>query len=143
MICNLFSVPTFSKIACFNTGSSFLPDILGDFKSQVENNKQQEVISACAELAFDKGYRFFALGYNSLCRSGPNVRDEYHKEGATSDNNCPNGIGVNKRIAVYTFGKSLAEDRKKTVLSIWTSTDIAAWIQNAPKKSRQKFLEIL
>ena len=111
MICNLFSVPTFSKIACFNTGSSFLPDILGDFKSQVENNKQQEVISACAELAFDKGYRFFALGYNSLCRSGPNVRDEYHKEGATSDNNCPNGIGVNKRIAAYTFGKSLAEDK--------------------------------
>ena len=111
MICNLFSVPTFSKIACFNTGSSFLPDILGDFKSQVENNKQQEVISACAELAFDRGYRFFALGYNSLCRSGPNVRDEYHKEGATSDNNCPNGIGVNKRIAVYTFGKSLAEDK--------------------------------
>ncbi|RMX48625.1 hypothetical protein pdam_00008003 [Pocillopora damicornis] len=96
-------VPTFSKIACFNTGSSFLPDILGDFKSQVENNKQQKVISACAELAFDKGYRFFALGYNSLCRSGTNVRDEYHKEGATSDNNCPNGIGVNKRIAVYTF----------------------------------------
>ena len=113
MICNLFSVPPFSKIACFNTGSSFLPDILGDFKSQVENNKQQEVISACAELAFDKGYRFFALGYNSLCRSGTNVRDEYHKEGATSDNNCPNGIGVNKRIAVYTFGKSLAEDKKK------------------------------
>ena len=111
MICNLFSVPTFSKIACFNTGSSFLPDILGDFKSQVENNNQQEVISACAELAFDRGYRFFALGYNSLCRSGPNVRDEYHKEGATSDNNCPNGIGVNKRIAVYTFGKSLAEDK--------------------------------
>ena len=111
MICNLFSVPTFSKIACFNTGSSFLPDILGDFKSQVENNKQQEVISACAELAFDRGYRFFALGYNSLCRSGPNVRDEYHKEGATSDNNCPNGIGVNKRIAVYTFGKSLAGDK--------------------------------
>ena len=113
MICNLFSVPTFSKIACFNTGFSFLPDILGDFKSHVENNKQQEVISACAELAFDKGYRFFALGYNSLCRSGTNVRDEYHKEGATSDNNCPNGIGVNKRIAVYTFGKSLVEDKKK------------------------------
>ena len=41
------------------------------------------------------------------------MRDEYHKEGATSDNNCPNGIGVNKRIAVYTFGKSLAEDKKK------------------------------
>ena len=143
MICNLFSVPTFSKIACFNTGSSFLPDILGDFKSQVENNKQQEVISACAELAFDKGYRFFALGYNSLCRSGTNVRDEYHKEGATSDNNCPNGIGVNKRIAVYTFGKSLAEDKKKLFCQCGLQLISLHGYKMHQKKSRQKFLEIL
>ena len=101
----LFSVPKFREIACFNTGSSLLSDILGDFKSQVADEKHQEVIGACAELAFDKGYKFFALGYNGVCRSGPNARDEYHKEGATSDSNCPNGIGINKRIAVYTFGK--------------------------------------
>ena len=101
----IFLVPAFSKIACFNTGSSYLSDVLGDFKSQVADKKHQVVISTCAELAFDKGYQFFALGYNGLCRSGPNARDEYHKEGATSDNNCVNGIGINKRIAVYTFGE--------------------------------------
>ena len=101
----IFLVPSFSKIACFNTGSSYLSDVLGDFKSQVADKKYQVVISTCAELAFDKGYQFFALGYNGLCRSGPNARDEYHKEGATSDNNCVNGIGINKRIAVYTFSE--------------------------------------
>ena len=104
-VCHLFLVPSYSKIACFNTGSSSLPDILGDFKSQVAENKHQGVISACAELAFDEGYKFFALGYNGICRSGPNARDDYHKESATSDNNCPNGIGINNRIAVYTFGE--------------------------------------
>ena len=104
---HFFLVPSFSKIACFNTEKSFLPDTLGDFKSLVAENKHQEVISACAELAFDKGYKFFALGYNGLCRSGKNTRDEYHKKSSTSDSNCPNGIGVGKRIVVYTFGESL------------------------------------
>ena len=81
--------------------------MLGDFRDLVNENKAQEAISACAELAFDKSYKFFALGYNGKCRSGPNARDEYHIKGSTSDTNCPNGIGIDKRIVVYTFGKFL------------------------------------
>ena len=98
-------MPSFSRIACFNTGSSLLPDVLGDFRDLVNEKKSQEAISACAELAFDKSYTFFALGYNGKCRSGPNARDEYHSKSSTSDKNCPNGIGIDKRIVVYTFGK--------------------------------------
>ena len=98
-------MPSFSRIACFNTRSSLLPDVLGDFRDLVNENKAQEAISACAELAFDKSYKFFALGYNGKCRSGPNARHEYHIKGSISDTKCPNGIGIDKRIAVYTFGK--------------------------------------
>ena len=98
-------VPSFSKIACFNTESSILPDLLGDFRDLVTVDKSQEAISACAELAFGKSYKFFALGYNGKCRSGPNARSEYHIKGSTKDTNCPNGIGIDKRIVVYTFGK--------------------------------------
>ena len=100
-------MPFYSKIACFNTQSKLLPDELGDFRNLVNDKKAQQAIGACAELAFGKNYRFFALGYNGKCRSGLNTRDEYHKLGSTSDTNCPNGIGFNKRIVVYTFGKFL------------------------------------
>ena len=100
------AVPSFSKIACFNTENNFLPDELGDFRNQVKKNKYEEVISACSELAFEKNYKFFALGYNGRCRSGPNARDEYHnKTTANEVKYCPNGIGIDKRIVVYTFGE--------------------------------------
>ena len=51
-------MPSFSKIACFNTVSGYLTDVLGDFRVQVQQNRFKEVISSCSELAFDKGYRF-------------------------------------------------------------------------------------
>ena len=99
-------MPSFSKIACFETSSKLLPDVLGDFRNFVNDNKFQQAISACAELSFDKSYKFFALGYLGMCRSGPNVRQQYHSKISVSDKNCPNGIGIDKRIEVYTFGKS-------------------------------------
>ena len=99
------SVPSFSKIACFETASSLLPDALGNFKDLVKDNKFQQAISACAELAFDKSYKFFALGYHGICRSGPNARQQYHSKRSLSDMKCPNGIGIDKCIEVYTFGK--------------------------------------
>ena len=100
-----FPVPSYNKIACFETSSKLLPDVLGDFRNLVNDNKFQQAISACAELAFDKNYKFFVLGYHGLCRSGPNARQQYHSKGSLSDKNCPNGIGIDKRIEVYTFGK--------------------------------------
>ena len=101
----LHAVPAFSRIACFNTASNLLPDVLGDFNNEVNQNKAQEAIDKCSELAFDKSYKFFALGYNGKCRSGPKAREQYHSKPAIKDANCPNGIGTGKRIDVYTFGK--------------------------------------
>ena len=98
-------VPSFSKIACFNTDNNLLPDVLGDFRDEVSQNKATEAIGECSELAFEKNYKFFALGYNGRCRSGANAKEEYHKKTSTKDTNCPNGIGNGKRIVVYTFGK--------------------------------------
>ena len=62
-------------------------------------------ILSCAELAFDKGYKFFVLGFNGICRSGPSALAEYPKLTPAKDTDCPNGIGKYKRGAVYTFGK--------------------------------------
>jgi len=98
-------VPSFTRIACFNIGSNLLPDVLGDFKNLVKQGRSKESISACAELAFGRSYKFFALGFNGICRSGPNARQQYHIKGSTKEINCPNGIGIDKRIAVFTFGK--------------------------------------
>lgn len=110
-------MPSFSKIACFNTDYNLLPDILGDFRDQVKANQFEEVVNTCAELAFGKAYKFFALGYNGRCRSGPNAQKEYYIKSIANDANCPNGIGIDKRIVVYTFGKLIVNlyiDRNKT-----------------------------
>ena len=98
-------MPSFTKITCFETASSLLPDVLGDFRDIVRDKEFQQAISACAELAFGKSYKFFALGYSGICRSGPNARQQYHSKRSVTDKNCPNGIGIDKRIAIYTFGK--------------------------------------
>ena len=98
-------MPSFSKIACFNTASNLLPDVLGDFRDEVSQSNAQEAIDKCSELPFDKSYKFFALGYNGQCRSGPKAREQYHSKPAIKDTNCPNGIGIGRRIVVYTFGK--------------------------------------
>lgn len=84
-----------------------LKDYLGVFKDEVNQNKISEAIGKCAELAFDKSYRFFALGDNGRCRSGQNAKEEYFIKGSTSETNCPKGIGVYRRISVYTFGRCL------------------------------------
>ena len=97
----------FRKIACFNTKNEYLPDELGDFRDKVKRNKHHEVIYRCAEIAFDKNYKFFALGYNGRCRSGANAQHEYHKVSSANEQKCPHGIGRDKRIAVYTFGELL------------------------------------
>ena len=98
-------VPPFNRIACFNTAPGLLTDILGNFKLEVTQNHAKEAIEKCSELAFEKNYTFFALGYNGMCRSGPNARNQYYIKGPTNDNHCPNGIGFERRIVVYTFGK--------------------------------------
>ena len=98
-------VPSFTKIACFNIGSNLRQDVLGDLTHLVKQDKFIESIRACAELAFSRSYQFFALGDNGLCWSGPNARQRYYIKGSTKETNCPNGIGKEKRIAVFTFGK--------------------------------------
>ena len=79
--------------------------MLGDLTHLVKQDKFLESTRACAELAFSRSYKFFALGYNGLCWSEPNARQQYYIKGSTKETNCPNGIGKEKRIAVFTFGK--------------------------------------
>jgi len=130
-----FAVPSFSKIACFETSSKLLPDVLGDFRDLVKDNKFQQAISTCAELAYDKSYKFFALGYHGICRSGPNARQQYHSKRSVSDKNCPNGIGIDKRIEVYTFGKfsllncchSMVIENKLISKTISTTEQLLCW----------------
>ena len=98
-------MPTFSVIACFATRKHFLQEDLGNFKGEVSSNRSQDAILSCAELAFDKGYKFFVLGFNGICRSGPSALAEYPKLTPAKDTDCPNGIGKYRRGAVYTFGK--------------------------------------
>lgn len=105
-------VPSFTRIACFNTGSNTLPEVLGDFRNLVIQGRSEKSISSCAELAFDRSYKFFALGSNGICRSGPNAREQYPTKGSTKDINCPNGIGIDKRMTVFTFGKFASRNMK-------------------------------
>ena len=93
------TVSRFHKIGCFNYKKNVIPALPRDPQIQ----SAESPVLKCAELAQEKGYRFFALGLNGKCHSGPEAGKQYFKYG--SANKCKNGVGNKGAALVYTFGK--------------------------------------
>ena len=59
----------------------------------------------CGELAHNKRYHVFALGFGGLCQSGGDAQDKYFLKGSPSKRNkCSNVIGFGPHSIVYSFG---------------------------------------
>ena len=59
----------------------------------------------CLELAHNKGYHVFALGFGGLCLSGADAQCKYHLHGPPAKKTeCSNGIGVGPHSVVYSLG---------------------------------------
>ena len=73
---------------------------------EVEELKDQLVtVAKCAEHVHVKGYKFFALGLNGKCFSGPSAGVNYFRYGATAKAKCANGVGKQGAAFAYTFGE--------------------------------------
>ncbi|KAL9963364.1 hypothetical protein ACROYT_G026874 [Oculina patagonica] len=94
-------VPSFRHIACFKYSSSLT--VLGDFKKEVDWKAPDATVKKCAELAFDKGYKLFALGNYGLCLSGKDASQRYYEKGGAGADKCDHGIGRGGAMYAYTF----------------------------------------
>ena len=101
---SLFSAaPPEIEIGCFNGNP--LKEVLGDLTNEVDWEHTDVVERKCAQLAHDKGYKYFALGNNGICYSGAKAQTEYFSQGVASQLDCMNGIGRDNHIFVYTLGE--------------------------------------
>jgi len=101
------TAPDRIQIACFRDTSQF-EETLGDFTSTFDANNPVEVIVQCAVLAYGQNYRYFAVGNNGICYSGPNTKQRYWQNQDwpyASANDCLNGVGSENFVFVYTFGE--------------------------------------
>ena len=103
-----FAVSKFYHIGCFNHDPNAVPVLQEQRKRELDINKVSTAVIKCAELAKENGYKYFAVGYNGVCYSGPQANETYFKKGpAQTKKKCTsNGVGKQGAIVVYTFGKS-------------------------------------
>lgn len=97
------TVSRFYKIGCFYYKKQVIPELLQDLSGQLNFENTEPAVLKCAELAQARGYRFFALGPNGKCYSGPKAGEQYYRYGSATT--CVNGAGKWGSTFVYTFGK--------------------------------------
>jgi len=89
-------------IGCFKTPSGLFSETLGDFTHEADPD---QALMECGELAHNKNYSVFALGFRGLCLSGPDAQDKYYQhKPASKRTKCSNGIGLGPHSVVYSFG---------------------------------------
>ena len=79
--------------------------MLQDLRKDFDPNNTEPTIIKCADLSNERGYRFFALGSNGICYSGPLAGKYYCKSGTTQKQHCVNGVGRVGKAYAYTFGE--------------------------------------
>jgi len=89
------------KIGCFYYKNRVIPELLQDLSGQLNFESTEPAVLKCAELAQAKGYKFFGLGPNGKCYSGPKAGEQYYRYGSAST--CVNGAGKWGSTFVYTF----------------------------------------
>lgn len=89
-------------IGCFKTSSGLFSETLGDFRHETDPD---QALMKCGELAHNKKYHVFALGFGGLCLSGVDAQDKYFLEGPPSKRTkCSNETGFGLHSVVFSFG---------------------------------------
>lgn len=95
-------VSEFYRIGCFNHKENVIPK-LADLRKEVNLKDTQPTIMKCAELAQEKGFKYFSVGLNGICFSGPKAGESYFTKGAAPNKKCAKGIGSKASSVVFTF----------------------------------------
>lgn len=96
-------VPPYFGIACFKHNTSQGIRMIQDLRKDFDPSNTEPTIIKCADLSNERGYRFFALGSNGICYSGPLAEGHYYKLGTTKKQHCVNGVGRKRKAYAYSF----------------------------------------
>lgn len=88
-------------IGCFKTSLGLFSETLGDFRHEADPD---QAFMKCGELAHNKNYHVFALGFGGLCLSGEDAQNKYFLKGPPSQKTkCSNEIGFGPHSVVSSF----------------------------------------
>ncbi|XP_028407315.1 uncharacterized protein LOC114529947 [Dendronephthya gigantea] len=90
-------------LGCFNDRyKRALPDLIANLRDKIDWYDMQKTVKECACVAYDKGYKYFAVQFYGECW-GARSMIEYDKYGASND--CWSGVGKDFTNYVYKFTK--------------------------------------
>ena len=77
-------LPNLQPLGCYqdNGGDRALPIKYANFRSQM-NWTQVETVQQCAQVAFNKGYEYFAIQFYGVCYTGNDASQTYDKHGGS------------------------------------------------------------
>ncbi|XP_028412231.1 MAM and LDL-receptor class A domain-containing protein 1-like [Dendronephthya gigantea] len=88
-------------LGCFNDRyKRALPDLIANLRDKIDWYDMQKTVRECACVAYDKGYKYFAVQFYGECW-GARSMIEYDKYGASND--CWSGVGKDFTNYVYKF----------------------------------------
>ena len=75
-------LPDLQPLGCYedNDGDRALPINYANFRLQI-NWTQVETVQQCAQVAFNKGYEYFAVQFYGVCYTGSDALQTYDKHG--------------------------------------------------------------
>lgn len=76
------TLPDLQPLGCYKDRGRdrALPIEYANFRSQI-NWKQLETVQQCAQVAFNKGYKYFAVQFYGICFTGKDASQTYDKHG--------------------------------------------------------------
>ena len=76
------TLPDLQPLGCYKErgGDRALPIEYANFRSQM-NWKQLETVQQCAQVAFNKGYKYFAVQFYGTCFTEDDASQTYDKHG--------------------------------------------------------------
>ena len=96
----LFSPVEYDSLGCFKDGTPrALPELLENFRKNIDWTNMAKTVQACAEAALERGLQTFGLQFYGECWSGVNGSNTYHMYGPSK--NCWSGVGKEGSYYVY------------------------------------------
>ena len=116
--CLLYSAaprPSLQTIGCHHDRSNdrALPEEYANFRGsgkekpgQIDWYRMELTVYNCAQVAYDKGYEYFAVQFHGVCYGGKDAGETYAKHGKSED--CwefdkQNGFGVGMKMTNFVY----------------------------------------
>ena len=92
----------YDSLGCFKDGTPrALPELLENFRKNIDWMNMAKIVQACAEVAHARGLQTFGLQFYGECWSGVHGSSTYDTYGPSK--NCWSGVGKEGSYYVYKF----------------------------------------